>query len=165
MMLPTSHSTQNLQSKNALGIPLPPRSSSSTNLSSAAQGAGSTSSDSSTPSFLRSTTNPLGAVGGNGPIAGSHGSRDKPIPPPSPRTSSSPSLFNPAGSLPSSNPHANYDARLVANTINRIESTSGLGAVSQSIAGSGSTNGTATSAGSQESDAWTAVCIRTLPLL
>ena len=162
-MLPSSASTQNFHSTSTLGLPLPTRSNSSVNLSS--NGSGTT-----TPNFLRSMTSPYGvtgASGAGGPSGNSHGSRDSPVPPLSPRIPSTPLPSIPSVGGPSSNAHGSYDARLVANTINKIESTSGLGAVNHSVAGSGSTpvTGATSSLQGNESDAWTAVCIRTLPLL
>lgn len=93
--------------------------------------------------------------------------------------------------------NSTYDARLVANTINRIEATSGIGAPGSTIEGLGgsgasgspalgsggslgssnantsgggiggtaSTSSTNLAGQAPDADGWTAVCIRTLPLL
>lgn len=60
-----------------------------------------------------------------------------------------------------------YDSRLVANTINKIESASTAGTLVSATSGASSVPGTAPPGSSHgpENDAWTAVCIRTLPLL
>ena len=72
--------------------------------------------------------------------------------------------------------HGNYDARLVANTINKIEAASGLGAASSGGVASTSSGSGAQGSGASgpatpgvglpgDSDPWMAVCLRTLPLL
>lgn len=60
-----------------------------------------------------------------------------------------------------------YDSRLVANTINKIESSTSAGTLVSATSGVSTVPGTAPPGSSHgpENDAWTAVCIRTLPLL
>lgn len=61
-----------------------------------------------------------------------------------------------------------YDSRLVANTINKIEASSTAGTLVSATSGANSSSAGAAPPGSShgpENDAWTAVCIRTLPLL
>lgn len=60
-----------------------------------------------------------------------------------------------------------YDSRLVANTINKIETSSSAGTLVNAASGSasGTTAAPPGSSHGPENDAWTAACIRTLPLL
>lgn len=60
-----------------------------------------------------------------------------------------------------------YDSRLVANTINKIESSSTAGTLVSATSGAtgGTGNAPPGSSHGPENDAWTAACIRTLPLL
>jgi hypothetical protein len=182
-MLPTANSSQNLAVNTSnLGLPLPPRSSSSRDL------AGNTS-GSSTPGYFRSSStlqagsgnHRTGSAGSGSPavvspsnVAGSasNAARESPFPPASPRLAQphSHASTSASGHAPLQSPyHANYDARLIASTINKIESVSGIGAAGSAVSSKESTSaGTSTgphTGQSAESDAWTAVCIRTLPLL
>lgn len=60
-----------------------------------------------------------------------------------------------------------YDSRLVANTINKIETSSTAGSLVSATSGASNSTSAAPPGSSHgsENDAWTAVCIRTLPLL
>lgn len=60
-----------------------------------------------------------------------------------------------------------YDSRLVANTINKIESSSTAGSLVNATSGANSSTSAVPPGSSHgpENDAWTAACIRTLPLL
>jgi hypothetical protein len=60
-----------------------------------------------------------------------------------------------------------YDSRLVANTINKIESSQTSGSLVGATSGANSSTSAAPPGSSHgpENDAWTAACIRTLPLL
>ena len=150
----SSQSSQNIQS--SIGLPLPPRSVSSLNLSGAGDArhasTSAASSGASTP-FLRSSSSTLRASGAS-----------TPAPPASPRVpyASSPSLS--ATALH----HNNYNASNIRENINRLESFSGIGGAANSVGGSGNASAGAIAASNGESkggDAWTAACIRTLPLL
>ena len=149
----SSQSTQNI---NSLGLPLPPRSASSINLSGAgearhASASHTPSATTSTPSFLRSSS--VNAAGSS-----------TPVPPASPRIpyASSPSLAATAAH------HNNYNAKAIQHIVNSLEATSGIGGAGNSV-GSGAASAGAIAAanneGKGEGDAWTAACIRTLPLL
>jgi hypothetical protein len=92
-----------------------------------------------------------------------------------PRTSSS--SHGPGHASPSHTPSlyhsssvshfGSYDSRLVANTINKIESSNTSGTLVGANSGAANNSSAAPpgSSGGVENDAWTAVCIRTLPLL
>lgn len=127
----------------SLGLPLPSRSASAVNLSGLQSGA----STPATIAFSRSTSNLAQSASGT------------PVPPASPRA--------PYALTPSVANANNYDQRKIAQTINRIESNSGIGGVGNSVGGStgGNAGATALAANENKGDAWTAVCIRTLPLL
>lgn len=136
-----SVASQNLQTA-SLALP---RSQSTANI---ADGRHATASPAAT-GFTRSVSGMLNASGASSPV-----------PPASPRIPFA-SVTAGAGH------HYNYDSRVIAQTINRIESTSGIGAVSNSV-GSGNASAGPTAMASNEgrsADPWTAACIRTLPLL
>ena len=185
--LSTHASSRDLQQHiNSLGLPTVPRSASALNLGAS----GEARSGSSTPNaFLRASAASAGpsASGSASPLphVGAHSSHPAPA---SPRSSQPPLHHH----------HSNYDARLVANTINRIEYSTGIGAAGHAVAGAGAGPGAANTAagsgaggsstlggsaagtgsaagqgtagdgkqnGTDSDSAWTAACIRTLPLL